>query len=128
MKKIIFLEILNELKAKPHLMKKVKIFAVVGFVGLLITGALTIWAGLTVMNYVAIQATNAVQSPVAQMNIESLKSEVEKLPKLQALSCWNKAQSLIAVQPWLERPALENLANLKSACLEDKITSEGSTI
>lgn len=120
MKQQIFIEIIRKIKAKPHLMRKVKIFAVVGLVGFLVTGALTIWAGITAFNYVATKATAAVQSPVAQTNIESIKTELKTLPKFQALSCWGKAQSLMAVEPWLARPALDNLINLKVACLEDK--------
>ncbi len=120
MKQALFIEIIRKLKAKPHLMRKIKIFAAVGLVGFLITGALAIWAGITAFNYVATKATAAVQSPVAQTNIESLKTELKSLPKLQALSCWGKAQSLMAVEPWLARPAMDNLINLKVACLEDK--------
>lgn len=57
-----------------------------------------------------------IQSPVAQGQIENIKEELKGVTTLQALNCWNKAQSLLGVQPWLERPALENFASLKVAC------------
>ena len=120
MKREIIFELIHKLKEKPHLMRKLKIFAVIGVVGFLITGGLAIWAGVTAFNYVATKATEAVQSPMAQTHVDNLKAELKNLPKIQALSCWGKAQSLLAVQPWLERPVIDNLINLKVACLEDR--------
>lgn len=120
MKREIIFEIIQKLKQKPHLMRKLKVFVVIGLVGFFITGALTLWAGLTVFNYVATKAAEAVQSPSAQMHVNNLTTELKSLTKLQTMSCWAKAQSLLAIQPWLERPALDNLINLKVACLEDR--------
>lgn len=117
MKKSIFLEIIRELKAKPHLMRKVRIFAVVGIVGFFVTGALAIWAGASAISYVADKANVVMPSPQTAAQVESLKNEVKGL-SLQPLNCWGKAQSLMAVEPWLARPALDNLKNLKVACLE----------
>jgi hypothetical protein len=117
MKQIIFLEFIRKLKAKPHLMRKVKIFAVVGIVGFFVTGALAIWAGVSAMSYVAEKANAVMHSPQAAAQFESLKTEVKGL-SLQPLNCWGKAQSLMALEPWLARPALDNLKNLKVACLE----------
>lgn len=47
MNRIILFEISRKLKAKPRLVRKVKIFAVVGIVGFLITSALMIWTGVS---------------------------------------------------------------------------------
>ena len=104
-------QILKKLKESPSMMRKLKIFVVVGLVGFLITGALTIWAGITAFNYLASTASPLVQSPIP---------ELVALPKFQLLNCWSKAQSLMAVQPWLERSAVDNLVHLKMACLEDR--------
>lgn len=120
MKREIVFELIRKLKEKPHMMRKLKIFVVIGIVGILITSVLAIWAGVTAFNYVATKATEAVQSPTAQTHVDNLKAELKNLPKVQALSCWGKAQSLLAVQPWLERPVIDNLINLKVACLEDR--------
>lgn len=122
MKQIIFYELIKKLKHRPQLMRKLKIFAVVGIAGFLIAGGLVIWAGASAVGYVASKANQAVHSPTTQQHLESLKVEIQSLPKFQALSCWGKAQSLIAVEPWLARPALDNLKNLKVACLEDRPT------
>ena len=118
MKQDIIYEVLRRLKAKPGLMRKVKIFAAVGVVGFLITGALVIWAGVSTFNYVASKTTEVIHSNVVSAQVENLKLEAKDFPKFQLLSCWGKAQSLMAVEPWLARPALDNLKNLKVSCLE----------
>jgi hypothetical protein len=94
-----------KLNLDPKIIKKIKIFAIVGVVCILILGSLVIWTGVTVIKHVA------SSSPIGQ-----LKTELNELPNLNALSCWDQAQGLISVRPWLERPALENLNTLKLAC------------
>lgn len=117
MKHIIVYEILDKLKRNPKLMRKAKVFAVVGLVGFLLIGTLTIWAGLSAINYLASSVNQAIQSPITQGHVES---EIKSLPSFQAVNCWGKAQTLLGVRPWLDRPAFENLTNLKVACFEQK--------
>lgn len=127
MKQDVFFEIIRKIKAKPGLMRKLKIFLAVGVVGLLITGALVVWAGVAAFKYVASSATEVINSPQAIAQVENLKLEAKGLPKFQPLSCWLKAQSLLAIEPWLARPYMDNLIGLKVACLESKpATCEGS--
>lgn len=118
MNKFELFEILRKLRTKPSLMKKLKIFAVVGVFGFLVTGALAVWAGLSALSYIANKTTAVIQSPQTATHIESLKTEVKGL-RLQPLNCWGHAQTLMAVEPWLSRPALDNLKNLKVACIEN---------
>lgn len=118
MKHILLLKILNKLKGDPRLMKKVKIFAVVGLVGFFFAAGLTIWAGISAISYIASTANQAIQSPVTHSHLEDLKTDLKSLPKIQPVSCWAKAQSLISFQPWIERPALDNLIGLKAACFQ----------
>lgn len=118
MKRSLFFLILRKLKEKPHLKRKLKIFITVGLVGFLFVGAMTLWAGYAAFNYVASLTTQAAKSPEVAAQIENVKTEVSRLPHLEALSCWNHAQSLMHVQPWLERPIMDNLTQLKGACLQ----------
>ncbi|MBC7420636.1 MAG: hypothetical protein H7328_07905 [Bdellovibrio sp.] len=120
MKQDIIYKILRKIKEKPSRMRKVKIFVAVGFVGLLVTGALVIWAGVSALNYVASKTNEVIQSPTAQAKVENFKLKADGLKKFQP--CWVKAQSLMTIEPWLLPPALENLINLKVACLEAKLT------
>ena len=114
MKRTIVFEIMNKLKSKPKLRRKVKAFAFAGLLGFLLIGGLTVWAGISAIGYVASSVNQAIQLPDA-------------LPKIQSASCWDKAQTLMSVHPWLQRPPLENLATLKVACFEQK-PDEGSSI
>ncbi len=122
MKKMMLIAFLKKMKAKPALWRKVKVFAVIGLVGFLVTGAFAIWAGISAVSYVVDKANTAMHSPAAATYVENLKTEVKGL-KLQPLSCWGKTQSLMAVEPWLVRPVWDNLRNLQQACLEGTTTS-----
>jgi hypothetical protein len=119
MKHALFYEIMRKLKSKPALRRKLKIFAVVGVTCFLVVGGLAIWAGVSAIKYVATSTNQVISSPTTQEQIQNAKTELQKL-QFQPLNCWGKAQSLLAVQPWLERRALDNLKNLKVACLESK--------
>ncbi len=120
MKKFIFLEILRELQQKPNLMRKVKIFAALGLVVVVVMGGLLIWAGVSAVNYVATKANQVAQSPATQAQLSQVQSEIKSLKNINALNCWDQAQSLMGVRPWLERPVADNLHDLKAACLEQK--------
>lgn len=125
MKKLIMIEILRKLKMNPHLMRKLKIFALVGSVGFIFTAGLLVWAGFAAVNYMASEFKQATQwSTVTQT---ATSSERQQRFKIQTLNCWDHAQSLLAIQPWLERPVGAHLADLKSACFDQKpIPCEGA--
>ena len=119
MKRELVIELIRKIKAKPNLKRKLKIFVLIGLVGFIFTCALTIWAGLTAFNYVALKANELAHSPIALTQVENLKTELKALPKLQSINCWASAQSLMNIQPWLERTVIDNLITLKVACLND---------
>ncbi|MBL7671434.1 MAG: hypothetical protein JNM39_13195 [Bdellovibrionaceae bacterium] len=122
MKSQIVFEILQRLKAQPSFMRRVWIFAIVGGLGLLASGAILLWVGVSAITYVASSASHVIQASANQGLIKNLENGFGGLPKLNAMNCWGKTQSLLAVQPWLEGSALDNLAKLKVACLEEKPT------
>jgi hypothetical protein len=118
MKHDLFFDLITKRKQNPKLMRKIKILAAVGIAGFLLTGIVAIWAGLSAFNYIAKATTDIAQSSMAQTQVENLATELKSLPQFKALDCWSKTQSLMSVQPWYERPVLENLKGLKAACLE----------
>lgn len=128
MKKIIFLKILNSLRQQPHLLKKIKIFAIIGVFGLMIAGTLVVWAGFSAFNYAASISKEVIHSPITTNYLQVLKNELHAFPKISALNCWNKAQNLVSIQPWLENSAINNLLSLRGACfdLESKNCKEGN--
>ncbi len=118
-KRIIF-EVLKKFKAQnPDFKKKLKIFLLVGAVGLVLTAGLAIWAGVAALNYVASLAT----SPVVQQQVGSLKSEIKTLPQFALVGCLNKAQSFLNIQAFFERPLADQALALKTACFPETAKS-----
>lgn len=118
MKKTVLLDIISKLRARPDLMRKAKVFVAVGIVGLLVMSGLLIWAGVSTFKFVASKANEVIESPQNAAHLKDLKSGIQGFSAVQALGCWDKAISLMAVEPWVVRPALENLENLKVSCLQ----------
>ena len=116
MKKYFLYELMKMLKQKPETMKKLKILIVVGLASVVIIGGLLVWGTVTAVNYVATQAEQTLSTQTAQEQITKLKSTAESLPTLNTLSCWQKAESLMNLQPWLANTVVNNLLQLKSAC------------
>ena len=118
MKREMLIQIIRKIKAKPALLRKFKIFIAISFVGLLLTGILAIWAGFAVLNKAASHANKVIQSPSAQAQIADLKLQAQHgFSQVEPLNCWIRFQSLLAIEPWLARHFLENLNNLKIACI-----------
>lgn len=44
-----------------------------------------------------------------------LPCEIENIPALAKVGCWNKVQGLMNVEVWLEKPIADNLNSLKLA-------------
>ena len=118
MKRELLYEILRRLKKDRRLARKVKLLAVVGLVSFFALGGLAVWAGLSALSSLTTIASQAIQSPLVHENLNQVKSELIALPRVQPLSCWSKAQSLMAAQPWLEKSALRNLDDLRIACFD----------
>ena len=125
MKHINFSEELRYLKANFKLNRKLKIFLGAGLAGILMVGALVVWAGIATFKSVASIGAN----PVVQEKIKSLKDTnvqekivgletgVKNLPALAKVGCWTTAQSLMKVEVWIAKPFAENLNSIKLACL-----------
>lgn len=123
MKKEIVYKILRKIESDKDLKRKLKIFAVVGIVGILLISAITVWIGFKAVNYVATKTKEAGQVPIVQGYAQNINSELKTLSKNQVVSCWDKAQDLITIQAWIERSAIDNLMDLKVACLDNNSSS-----
>lgn len=107
---------LEKLKANDSLKHKLKIFFGIGCAGCLLLVGLLIWAGVSTVKHVAGLAT----SPGVQAQITNLKTEIPKLPALAKVGCWEKVQSLMNVQVWMEQPVAETLNSVTEACFGKK--------
>ena len=105
---------------KPRLLRKVKIFAAVFVVGIAITGGAAVWAGMAALGYVSNVAEKAMLSPTTTTAVENLREEAGKLSLAKPAECWNQAQTLLSVEPWLQSPLREILQDLGSACFQEK--------
>jgi len=99
-----FFEKIRKFKSNSKYKRNLRILLITGAFGFLFVGVLVVWAGVEGFNYI-ISATESV-------NIS------EKMPAtILSPQCWSKAQSLLHLQVWLDKPALENLVGLKNVCL-----------
>jgi hypothetical protein len=119
MRREVIFEILKKLEAKKDLKRRLKVFVIIGVIGFFIVGAIAMWIGFKTVSFVATKTKEVDPTSVVKVHTENFKSELTSISKHQVVSCWSKAQSLIAVQVWLERSAMDNLVDLKATCLEN---------
>jgi len=103
-------------QSNAALKKYLKIFFGVGCLGLLLAGGLMIWAGVATVRHVA----DLSADPNVQEQVRKFKDDISKMPAQVQAGCWEKVQSLMNVQVWLEVPVIENIQSLKEACLEEQ--------
>ncbi len=108
----IFAELLNKLKGDHRIMRKLKIFLGVALVGFMLVCALVIWGGVATVRQVASFGAN----PKVQEKVTALGSEIKNLPALAKVGCWEKAQTLMNVAIWIEKPVADNFKELTQAC------------
>lgn len=100
-------------------MKKIKKYVIAGFVGIVIIGGFVIWASVAAVKQLATATSEILNSQVTQEKLQTINAEIQKF-NFQPMDCWGKVQSLTAFEPWIEKPVIENLRNLKIACLDNK--------
>lgn len=120
MKRFLVLELLRRLKRQPHFARKLRVVAVVGVIGFAVMLSLLIWAGVSAVSYTVSTVNQVIESPVTREHLQTIQTEAQTLPRLQPLGCWLKTQSLMAVEPWLARPVVDNLVSLKEACFDER--------
>lgn len=116
MKDHILREILYKIKTRPDFKKKLKMAILIGVIGIFITGGLLIWAAVSAVSYVGSQ----LQTSNVKGAVESVQTNIKNIPAIKgvnALGCWQQAQSLMVVETWLSRPLAQNLNLLKESCL-----------
>jgi len=119
MKSQIMAELLRQIKSKPHLKRKLKIFLGVGVVGLLLVTALTVYLGVVGAKYVASLGSNV---DVAR-HAKTLKSTAESVTPVGVVGCLGAAQSLLNLEKLFLTPVEDSFRMLKRACLDGLIPS-----
>jgi uncharacterized membrane protein YjgN (DUF898 family) len=114
-------ETMRRFIANEQLKKQIKVFLGIGCLGILLVCGLIIWAGVATVKHVATIGENVnVQEQVQNLK----KTGTLNLPAIAKVGCWEKAQSLLVVQVWLEKPVAENIQGLMDACLGSEGKSE----
>jgi hypothetical protein len=112
-----YLNKLEQYKSNPKFMKRFVLWGSVALGTLVVLAALAIWGAVSLFGYAASTASKVASSPTAQSYANTLKVDLQDLPKINALPCYETAQYLLTLGPWLEKPMLANLGQLKDACL-----------
>jgi len=105
---------MKKFKEDGQMKRKLIILLSTCFVGFLLVGALIIWGGIATVQHVAGIATD----PNVQKKVLDLKTDLPEIPAPVKVGCWDKAQSLLNVEVWLEKPVADNLQSLKDSCFE----------
>ena len=103
---------LNNFTANDQFKRKLKIFLGIGCLGMVLLGGLILWAGIATVQQVAKIGSNVN----VQEQVENLKGDIPKIPAIVKVGCWEKVQSLMRIQVWLETPLGENITSLQNAC------------
>lgn len=103
----------NNFKANDQLKRKLKIFLGIGCLGMLLVGGLILWAGVATVQHVAKIGSNVN----VQEQVQNFKGNIPKIPTIVKVGCWEKVQSLMSIQVWLETPLGENITSLQDACI-----------
>lgn len=119
MKKIIFFKSIKYLKSQPRLLKKLKLFVVVGLVSFMALGGLAIWASASAIKYVAAVVNEKEIVSSTRLQVESMKNNLNQM-EFNPVNCWLEAQSLLIIETWMQSPLEENLKKIKMACLSSK--------
>jgi cytoskeletal protein RodZ len=109
----------------PKKRKKIKTYLALAFCSFVLILGLVAWAGISAVEYIASASTQTLLPTAATQQITKLKEESKILSTFQPMSCLDKAQSLISVQPWLEQSVSLNFLDLKAACFGAQPTSQG---
>lgn len=113
MKYIIAGEILKILRNTPDLRRKLKVFALVAALGVVLVGGAAIYATVRGVSYVADAARQVDLSTVSPSITEQLKDPARRLGG----DCLTVARGLLNVDALLGVPLMESARNLKNACL-----------
>ena len=77
----------------------------------LVLGALTAYQGIVSYSV----------SPSAQIQLNDFRKELTVLATVKSLSCFDKIQTVLGLQPWVANSVSQNLNAPKNACFESKV-------
>lgn len=118
MKKIFFHLLLHRAGASPRLKRRIKIFAALSLVGVFLAGGLAIWAGVAAFDYAAGAARSAHTAIISSQDLQSAGKKLAGEQPLLRPGCLARAQGMLNLSHWLEKPLQQSYRELRQACLE----------
>lgn len=116
------------IRSDPKLKKHLKTLVILGVVGIIVSGTLVIWAGVSLIQY----AGQQLQEPIRAMGIptdipgnipeqletlgSSLSKQVQSIPSINTPSCLTEAQKLFTAEPWVSKSMVQIWTDLKTSC------------
>lgn len=113
---IILLELLRLIRSNRGFRKKLKFFAFVGAIGLVVTIGITVWAGMSAFRYVGTR----LETFDTQDKVQKVETFIQSLPSVSIAGCLDGAQTLMSPDAWRSVPLTDYYQRLKTACLENK--------
>ena len=113
---IILLELLKLIRFDRGIKRKLKIFATIGAIGLVISIGITVWIGMSALRYVSTR----LETFDAQDKFQRVETYFQSLPSFSIAGCVDGAQTLMSHNGWQSIPIKDYYVNLKRACLKDK--------
>jgi hypothetical protein len=113
MKKIILLQLLQNLKSNPKAKKRIAIFLGVSGLFVILLSVLVIWG--TVKTVSAVAQNISLEEPLQSLqNIQASKDPLLKP------GCLDRLVSFLSLKVWLETPLNSNVEQIKTACFAQK--------
>ena len=95
MKKVIFYEFIKLWKEKPKFRRTIKIFVMIGTLGIFVISGFVIWGSISLFNYMASETKRPTDLPLTG------ETKAQELPVPAVRTCFGQAHSLMALQPWI---------------------------
>lgn len=103
-----------------QIIRKFKIFFGIGLSGILILFAIIVMAGVTGVK----QVVSLGNDPQLKEKVRHITGEINNIPSLAKVGCWDKVQGFLNVEVWIEKPIADNLNSLKLACFTNESSGQ----
>ncbi len=110
------LKLLYRIKKKA---KSVPFFAIsTALGGLSLIAILTIWTRLSAVDWNAPKKIVIASSSFLSEKVDQFNKDINTLSRFNLKACLVEVESLIGIQPWIEREPTQNLLQLRDTCLK----------
>ena len=110
------LKLLNRIEKKPKSTPFIAISTALG--GISLIAILTLWISLSAIDLNAPQKIAMASSSFFSKKFDQFSKDINTLSRFNLKACLVEIESLIGIQPWIEREPTQNLLQLRETCLK----------